>query len=577
MARILRIDMSKLTIRWEDVPAKYEVLGGRGLTSKIVAEEVPPTCNPLGEFNKLVFAPGLLTGTNAPSSGRLSVGSKSPLTGTIKEANAGGVSAQKLANCGIKAIVVEGKADRGCYALYVSKDKTELIAADNCKGLGTYELNKQLRSSYGDRIGVICIGPAGEMMGSNAGISTSDQEGHPGRYAGRGGLGAVMGSKGLKAIIIDSGKPSHLKAKNAEAFKTAARKFTEVLRKHPVTGQALPAYGTAVLVNILNEAGGLPTRNFSSGRFEAAASISGEKIAERVKERGGKGKVGHSCHAGCVIKCSNIYPGPDGNVLCAPIEYETVWSLGANCGIGELDFVARLNYICNDLGLDTIEAGVTLGVAMEAGIVPFGDGDGAIRLLEEVGQGTPLGRVIAQGAAVTGKVFGVTRVPVVKGQGMPAYDPRAVKGIGVTYGTSTMGADHTAGYSVATNILKVGGFVDPLVVEGQAELSRNLQIATAFLDSSGLCLFVAFALLDDSEGLPAVAEMINAQYGFALSVEDLLSLGKEVLRDERSFNKAAGFGPAHDRLPEFFLHEKLPPHDVVFDVSNDDLDSVHGA
>ncbi|MGQ9824311.1 MAG: aldehyde ferredoxin oxidoreductase family protein [Desulfotomaculales bacterium] len=572
MARFLRVDMTGRAVNFTEVPENYALLGGRALTSRIVAEEVNPTCNPLGRFNKLVIAPGLLSGTSAPSSGRMSVGGKSPLTGGIKESNAGGITSQKLANLGIKAIIIEGKPDGAdWYLLKISPDGAELLPANDLAGKGTYEVTALCRERFGPKVGVITIGPAGEMGLPAAGVTNNDPDGNSSRYAGRGGLGAVMGARRLKAIVVDSPKTFDAPVKDKERFRAAAKKFADILAKHPVTGQGLPSFGTSILINIINEAGALPTRNFSAGRFEKAQDVSGERLAEEAVKRGGKAT--HACHPGCVMRCSNVYPLPDGRV-CAPIEYESDWALGPNLGIGSLDVIGTLNYICNDVGLDTIETGVTLGVLMEAGVIPFGDGEAAVKALEEVGRGTPLGRIIGSGAAVAGKVFGVTRVPVVKGQGLPAYDPRACKGIGVTYATTPMGADHTAGYAVATNILKVGGFVDPLKPDGQADLSRNLQIATAALDSTGLCLFVAFAVLDDPEGMPTIVEMLNAMYGTSLTVDDVAELGKEVLRAEREFNRRAGFTAADDRLPEFFTEEPLPPHNTVFDVKEEELDRV---
>ncbi|MBO8128096.1 MAG: aldehyde ferredoxin oxidoreductase [Peptococcaceae bacterium] len=576
MSRILRVDMSSSRATFEEVPGKYRLLGGRALTSQLIKDEVPPTCDPLGKNNKLVFAPGLLTGTHAPSSGRLSVGAKSPLTGTIKESNAGGITAQKLASLGIKALVIEGQPSNDEFQiLVISEDGVEFVPAGDLAGLGCYELGRKLWAKYGEQCGVISIGPAGEARMNLAGVSTNDREGDPGRYAGRGGLGAVMGSKGLKAIVVKTDKVFDVPVQDPEKFKKAARDFTEALTTHPVTSQTLPTYGTAALVNVINEAGALPTRNFSSGRFEGAAKTGGEAMAEICQQRGGKGKMGHACSPGCVIRCSNIIPDENGDVLCAPVEYESTWALGANCGIDNLDHIATLNRLCNDIGLDTIETGVTLGVLMEAGVLDFGDGPKAIELLDkEVRQATPLGRIIGSGAAIAGKVFGVTRVPTVKGQSMPAYDPRAVKGIGVTYATTPMGADHTAGYSVASNVLRVGGYVDPLKPEGQVDLSRNLQIATALVDTVGLCLFVSFPLLDNEKALPSVVEMINAQFGTNWTVDDAIELGKNVLRTERAFNAAAGFTAADDRLPEFMKTEPLAPHNTVFDVKDEDLDTV---
>ncbi len=576
MDYFLRVNMSDLSINKEEVPLEYENLGGRAITSRVIAREVPPTCHPLSMENKIVISPGILSGTRAPSSGRLSVGGKSPLTGGIKESNAGGVTSQKLASLGVKALIVEGMPDEEkSFVLYIGDNKQELIEANEYKGLGTYELNKKLISRFGDNAGIICIGPAGEWKMSNAGISTSDREGGPGRYAGRGGLGAVLGSKSLKAIVVDSDKTRGANVKQEESFQELSKKFVKILTGHAVSGEALPAYGTAVLINILNEAGGLPIKNFMYGSSEQAHNTSGERLAEIVAQRGGKGKMGHACHPGCVIRCSNIYPDKNGDVLVSPVEYESIWALGPNLEINDMDTVAKLNYLCNDIGLDTIETGVALGVAMEAGIIPFGDGPGALGLLEEeVAKGTPLGRVLGQGAAVTGKVYGVVRVPVVKGQGLPAYDPRSVKGIGVTYATSTMGADHTAGYTITSNILKCGGFIDPLKREDQVDLSRNLQIATAFIDATGLCLFTAFALLDDETGIPTMLDMINAKEGTSFTAEDMVKIGQDILVSERNFNQAAGFSKADDRLPYFMKKEKLPPHNVVFDIKDEELDEL---
>ncbi|WP_308755257.1 aldehyde ferredoxin oxidoreductase C-terminal domain-containing protein [Candidatus Hakubella thermalkaliphila] len=333
-------------------------------------------------------------------------------------------------------------------------------------------------------------------------------------------------------------------------------------------------YGTAVLINIMNEAGGLPTRNFSSGRFEGAAKISGEAIHEACKTRGGVGKTGHGCSPGCIIQCSNVYPKPDGTELVSVQEYESVWAFGADCGIDDLDVTGELIYLCNDYGVDTIEAGVTIGVAMEAGLAGFGDGKKAIELMHEISKGTPLGHILGNGAAATAKVFGVVRCPTVKGQAIPAYEPRAVKGIGVTYATSNMGADHTSGYTIAPEILAVGGKADPFAVE-KAELSRNFQSATAVIDSSGYCLFIAFAILDIAEGFEGMVETVNGVQGTSWTMDDVTRIGQEIIRKERQFNQAAGFTPAHDRLPEFMKYESLPPHNTTFDVSEEILDQVY--
>jgi aldehyde:ferredoxin oxidoreductase len=545
------------------------------MTSGIVSKEVPPLCHPLGEDNKLVIAPGMLSGSTAAMSGRLSVGCKSPLTGGIKEANAGGQPSQMLARLGYAAIVLEGKPKDGAlYKMLINKDGVKITSADNLKMLGNYDTVEKIKAEFGDKISVISIGPAGEMKLAAASIACTDMELRPTRHAGRGGVGAVMGSKGVKAIVIDDAGAKMRSPKDSEAFKDATKRWVEGLRKHPVTGQGLPAYGTNVLTNVLNEAGGYPTKNFMWGRFDTCSKISGETQAALENQRGGEGSATHGCHRGCVIRCSGTFYDKDGHYMTKQPEYETVWAHGGHCGIDDLDSIAMLDRMDDDFGLDTIEMGVTIGVAMEAGIAKFGDAQAAINLVKEVGKGTPLGRILGSGAAVTGKVFGVERVPVVKGQSMPAYDPRGVQGIGVTYATTTMGADHTAGYAVTANILGVGGKVDPLKPEGQAELSRNLQIATAAVDSTGMCLFIAFAILDQPETFQALLDTINSFYGLKLTANDVTELGKSVLKKEREFNMKAGLTAEHDRLPEFFKKEALPPHNITFKVTDKDLDSV---
>ena len=486
--KIYRFDMRTLTASTEDVPEQWKGLGGRGLTSTIVAQEVKPTCHPLRKYNKLVFAPGLLTGTAAANSGRLSAGAKSPLTGTIKESNAGGTAAQLLARLGIKAIIIEGLPKKDSwYRLHVDKNGVTAQEDTELAGKGNYELMQILQKKYGEKMGILSIGPAGEMRMPAANISVKDPDGTI-RSLGRGGLGAVMGSKKIKYITIDDTDGPGVQVADPEKFKTASRTFAKGIIAHPVSGESLKLYGTDVLVNILNEAGGLPTENFRYGQFAGHEKISGETLHDTIVSR--KGNPSHICHRGCVIRCSQVYNDKNGNYVTSGFEYETIWGFGANCNIDDLDIIAEADHIMDDVGVDSIETGVAMGVAMEAGIIPFGDGAGVLRLLKEIGAGTPLGRILGSGAEGVGKTYGMTRVPVVKGQGLSAYDPRSVKGMGITYATSTMGSDHTAGYCIPVNILKVGGFVDPLKKEGQIELSRRLQIGTALLDSTGLCLFV---------------------------------------------------------------------------------------
>lgn len=569
--KIFRINMSNLSTQVEAVPEGWMGLGGRGLTSTIVAAEVKPTCHPLGKNNKLIVAPGLLSGTSAANSGRLSCGSKSPLTGTIKEANAGGTSAQMLAKLAVKALIIEGMpADASkWYSLHVNESTVTIKEETEVIGLGNFAVVEILNKRLGEKIGVITIGPAGEMKMLGANISIKDPDNHL-RSCGRGGLGAVMGSKKIKFISIE---PTSQKVAIAdpEGFTAASRAFAKSLIDNPIS-KALGQYGTNVLVNIINESGGLPTRNFTSGQFAGHEAISGETMHDTIVARGGKPQ--HNCHSGCVINCSQIYADIKGKYKTSGFEYESIWALGADCCIDNLDHIAEADSLMDDLGIDSIETAVAFGVAMEAGVLKFGDGPELCRILkDEIGKGTPLGRIIGNGAGFVGKAFGVTRVPVVKNQAIPAYDPRAIKGMGITYATSTQGADHTMGYTIATNILGVGGKVDPLSKEGQVELSRNLQIATAAIDSTGMCLFIAFAALDDATCLPALIDMLNARFGIHLVANDVTNLGMTILKTERNFNLAAGFTNKDDRLPEFFSDEPIPPHNVVWDISDEAIDS----
>jgi aldehyde:ferredoxin oxidoreductase len=582
---ILRINMTDRSYKLEELPEAYKHLAGRGLTSTMICNEVPATSHPLGPNNKLIFSPGFVTGTPSPTSARISVGAKSPLTGTIKESNAGSEWPQALAVMRIRALVVEGqpKENGKWWMALLSWDeeagqpKVEFQPADEYAGLTAQTAYDKLFEKMG-KVTAAGIGVAGEFKYGNSGIVFEDLSRRATRYAGRGGLGAVMGSKGLKFIVINRKGAPGVQFADKALFDEGRKKMTDALRTHDLTKPkgGLNTYGTAVLINVMNEAGGLPTRNFSSGRFEGAAAIAGEAIFEGNKERLGKELYNHACSPGCIIQCSNTWHKEDGTEHVSCVEYESDWSLGANCGIDDLDDIAEMVRLCNEYGLDTIEAGTTIAVAMEAGLAEFGDSKKAIELLHEIGKGTPLGRILGAGTNSAAKVLGVVRNPTVKGQSMPAYEPRAVKGIGVTYATTTMGADHTAGYTIAPEIAGVGGSVDALSPEGKADLSRNFQAATAFIDSTGHCLFIAFAVLDIESGFQGMIDEVNGVLGTSYTADDAAKLGMEILRKERAFNEAAGFTKAHDRLPEFMYYEPLPPHNQVYDVPTEELDAVYG-
>jgi aldehyde:ferredoxin oxidoreductase len=585
MDKLLRINMTNRTYSLVDLPEQYRQLGGRGLTSTIVADEVDPGVHPLGPNNKLVFAPGIVTGTSAPTSARMSVGGKSPLTGGIKEANVGGRIPPTLAAMGLRAIVVEGQPEeKGKYWLtHITWDadkgepKVEFMPADEYAGRNLYKVFPKLFERFGEKVNVLGIGVAGEYLYGNSGVVAEDMERRPTRYAGRGGLGAVMGSKGLKFMIFDRAGAPGVKTVNEEEFKQGRKQLLDALMQHDITKPkgGLNTYGTAVLVNIVNEAGGLPTRNFREGRFEGAAKIAGEAIFEGNKAHLSKELYNHACSPGCVIQCSNTWFDEDGKEVVSCIEYESTWALGANCGIDDLNVVAELIHLCNAYGLDTIETGTTIGVAMEGGLAEFGDGKKAIKMMKEMRKGTPLGRLLGAGTARAADALGVVRAPVVKGQSMPAYEPRAIKGIGMTYAISTMGADHTSGYTIAPEILGVTGKVDQFDRD-KADMVRNFQYATAFIDSTGHCLFIAFAILDIPSGFEGVVKECNGVLGTSWTMDDVGRIGKEIIDREVAFNRGAGMNEAADRIPEFMTYEPLPPHNVVWDVPNETLDAVFG-
>ena len=439
-----------------------------------------------------------------------------------------------------------------------------MLPADELRGLGNYETVARLHERYGEEVAIVSIGPAGEMGLAGAGVAvTDDLTKQPGRQAARGGLGAVMGSKGLKAVVIDDGDAPALPLSAPGLFRQSAKRFARELIESPKTGKegSMHRYGTVAIMGPVNEIGALPTRNFSAGQFEGFDNICAERLREVTLSRGGK--IGVRCMAGCVIRCCNVFVDEDGEAIVSTLQYETLGLLGSNLEIDSLDEIARLNRMCNDLGLDTIETGAALGVAMEAGLAEFGDAASAMALLEQVKAGTVVGRMIGNGAAVTGRVLGMERVPVARGQAFPAYDPRALKGNGVTYAASAMGADHTAGNTIGSRKTQ-----DPLSSEGKGELSRGLQRVAAMLDMTGLCLFARPPIVADPQ---LMVDLLNGRYGWGWTVEDLEAAEEDVLQTEREFNCRAGFTEAHDRLAEAFYREPLPPTNAVFDVSAEEM------
>ena len=551
MDRLLRVDMTTRTVKEEPYPEAWAALGGRALSAKILLKEVDPTCDPLGPGNKLVFAPGCLAGSTAPTSGRMSVGAKSPLTGGIKEANSGGQPGQKLTRLGYRAIIVEGQpADpEKRYLLTVTKDGATLTECPELKGLRTYATAAALAARSSKRAAFIICGPAGELRLRGASVALTDEDHrYPTRHAARGGLGAVMGSKGLKAAVIDDEGTGFRAARDQAAFKELAVGMTKAYKDGP----QFFARGTSAVVPMANLMDTLPTRNRREMKFEQADGIDGARIIESFESRGGGM---HNCLSGCVVQCSNVVHAPDGSYRTSALEFETLALLGSNCAIGSFDDVARLDRLCDELGLDTIETGGAVGVAMDGGVLQWGDAEAVVRALEGVDKGEELSRAIGNGTVATGIKYKVARIPAVKGQGIPAWEPRTLKATGVTYCTSPMGADHTAGLIVTP-------------VEDLARASQDSQIVNAVCDSSGFCQFM-------QPSMEEMRQLFNHMYGLALGEQDIVDYGWQVLQDEWEFNRRAGLGEKDDRFPEWMSTEAVPSNGAVFDVPAEEMRRVY--
>lgn len=550
MDRILRVNMTTLKTAEEPYPAEWAALGGRALSARILLKEVDPKCDPLGPGNKLILAPGCLAGSVAPTSGRMSVGAKSPLTKGIKEANSGGQPGQKLTRLGYRAVIIEGQpVDPGKrYLLTITKDGVNLKERTDLKGLRTYACSAKLAGESGKRAAFIICGPAGEARLTGASVALTDEDNrYPTRHAARGGLGAVMGSKGLKAVVVDDEGTSARAAKDAQGFKTLTVSMTKAYKEGP----QILSRGTAFVVPMANMMDTLPTRNRREMKFEQVDAIDGARIIENFETRGGRM---HNCMTGCVVQCSNIVNAPDGSYTTSALEFETIALMGSNCNIGDLDAIAKMDRLCDDLGLDTIETGAALAVAMDGGPLSFGDAAAAIRTLEGVDKGEELSTAIANGPAFTGKKYKVARVPVVKGQAIPAWEPRTLKATGITYCTSPMGPDHTAGLIV-------------LPVPDLARASQDSQIVNAICDSSGFCQFM-------QPSTDEIRQCFNAMYGLDLSDEDIVNYGWQCLQEEWEFNRRAGLTENDERFPEWMATEAIPSNGAVFDVPAEEMRRV---
>jgi aldehyde:ferredoxin oxidoreductase len=557
--KILRVNMTDLTTAYEDLPEEWKILGGRGLTAKILTKEVPPETDPLGPAAKLIIATGPLAGTMAPSCGRISVGAKSPLTNGIKEANAGGPTAQKLDKLGIRAVIVEGapKEDK-MYLLNLSKNGAVIEGADDYVGMRNYALVEKLYKKFNPKSAVISIGVVGERKLTGAAVDFTDKDGHTSRHAARGGVGAGMGAKGLKAIVVDESGATPVGMADKDAFRATMKEWVKYLPTDPMI-KMFSAYGSACSSAMLRSIGSMPVFNFGSDPLDVE-SISGQGIDAVNKERGGKMDA---CMPGCIVKCSVVFNDADGKFLTASYEYEATALLGTNLGINDPDIVARFDRICDEIGIDCIECGAAMGVAASAGKIQMGDADGVYGLLDEIEKGTEFGNILANGVVATAKALGVDRIPAFKGQAIPAHDPRVGKGTGVTYHTSPMGADHTAGLSYGGDFMSNDGAVESSLIE---------QIFAAVKDALGYCYFATPG--DKVKTLEFLKGLVNARYGLTLDTQDLVNLGRETLKDEVEFNKKSGFHTLNEPDPEFVRTEPVAPLGNVFGVDPDDMAKI---
>jgi aldehyde:ferredoxin oxidoreductase len=548
MGRILRIDLSKKKISSQPLTNEQAelFLGGRGLGAEILFRELQNGIDPLSPENKLIFATGPLTGTGAPTSGRYSVTTRSPLTGTIFDSNSGGHFGVQLKRSGWDAVVLDGRADRPSY-IWIHDDATEIRNADHVWGLDTHATEDTVKSETHKDAKVACIGPAGERQVL---ISSIINDKH--RAAGRGGVGAVMGSKNLKAIAVLGNREPTIA--NKEEFAVAARMSLEAISKNPVTKDSLPNYGTAVLVNIMNEIGALPTFNFQRGYYEDADAISGETIRERLLEK----RV--ACDA-CTIACGRATKIPGSDRQGEGPEYETVWAFGAACGVRDLEGIAEANYLCNEYGLDTISTGSTIACAMElsasghlSGGPRFGDAEAMVNCVRLIGERSGIGNELAEGSLRLARRHGHPECSMsVKGLEMPGYDPRGIQGMGLAFATSNRGACHLRGYMISAEVLGNPCLVDRFKTDGKASLTILLQDISAATDSMVLCRFSQFAMNPGH-----YAHLLQTATGVPFTAMDLISIGERIYNLERIFNARDGFSRKDDSLPMRLLETPLP-------------------
>ncbi|MBE9467261.1 MAG: aldehyde ferredoxin oxidoreductase family protein [Bacteroidetes bacterium] len=554
--KILRINLETKEIKTEELSKDLArmYIGGRGMGTKIFYDEVDAKVDALSPENKLIFATGALTATTAPTGGRYMVVTKSPLTSSIASSNSGGFFGHKLKSTGYDVLIFEKKAKKACY-LYLDEEKAELRDATHLWGKDGHETTDILMEEVGEKTAkVACIGPAGENLSLISGIMNDKN-----RAAGRSGVGAVMGSKMLKAIVVSGRKKTLIDDK--EAFKTAVKQRVKILKENGITGQGLPALGTKVLDNILNSIGAYPTRNFQKSQFEFVDEVSGEALVEK-----GYLVKNVACYA-CPIACGRLIELPQGKKGEGP-EYEAGWSFGALCEVHDLNTITQANFLCNELGLDSISAGVTIATAMELydrGYIKkeelekgpelkFGNAEAILYYIKKMGQNQGIGKKLALGSYRLAESYGHPEYSMtVKKMEIPAYDPRGIQGHGLGYATNNRGGCHVRCYMISPEVLGAPEKLDPQELKDKPEWVKTLQDLTAVIDSSGLCLFTSFAL-----GAPDYTELLNKATGFNYSVEEIMLTGERIWNLERQFNLKAGLTAADDTLPKRLLEDPIP-------------------
>lgn len=544
--KILHVDLARERMTEEPFPEEWRrnYIGGRGLGVRIILDMVNPGIDPLGAENVLIFATGPVAGSGLPLGSRYDVVAKSPLTGTLTSANSGGKFGTSMKRAGFDAVVIRGRAERP-VSLILNDGRAELRDASDLVGMTTSETSAALQEDLGDPgASVACIGPAGERLSRIAAIINENS-----RAAGRGGVGAVMGSKNLKAVAARGG--GRVTVADRDRFLALKKEVADRIRENAISGGGLPRFGTAVLVNIINENYILPTRNFQSSHFPAAENVSGERMADTILS----GKMG--CQT-CVIQCGRDIE-VEGKRTAGP-EYETIWAFGPDCGIDDLAAVSEANTLCNDLGLDTISAGSTIACAMELSEkgyidedIRFGDAEKMVDLVRRIAYRDGIGDELAEGSFRFARKHGHPELSMsVKRQELPAYDPRGLQGHGLAYVTSVRGGDHVYAYLIAPEVLGSPEKLDPYSSEGKAVWTKTFQDLTAFIDSSGACLFTSFPL-----GAADYGAMVSAVTGYDIDGDEVLRIGERIWNLQKIFNLKAGCSREDDTLPPRLLKEPL--------------------